>query len=347
MTKYRPLLELTVTQLKLFLREPEAVFWTYGFPILMIIGLGIAFRSRPPEVMGIDVLDSSQGESIAESLKSDNRFKVAMHGAEAAFERFRLGKSALIVTANDDGSVDYQFDPNRPESVVARAAVDDCLQRAAGRSDPLVTRQRQVTEPGARYIDFLVPGLIGMNLMGAGIWGIGFAIVDMRVRKLIKRLLATPMRRHDFLLSMIGMRLIFFVPEMLALLLAAYFIFEIPVRGHPLAIAFVGLVGVISFSGLGLLVACRARRLETVSGLMNVVMMPMWLMSGIFFSADRFPDFLQPFILALPLTQLNNALRAVILEGAALGSQLVPMLILLLWAVVSFFLALKWFRWSY
>lgn len=212
--------------------------------------------------------------------------------------------------------------------------------------DPVATEDEEVTAPGSRYIDFLVPGLIGMNLMGGGLWGIGFVLVDMRVRNLLKRLLATPMRRSDFLLSMIGVRVLFFIPEMFFLLFVAALIFEIPIRGSLLSVAFLAWIGSMSFAGLGLLVACRAKRLETVTGLMNLVMLPMWLTSGVFFSSERFPDFLQPFIRALPLTQLNDALRAIILDGAGLWTQTGPMLILLAWGSVSFLLALKWFRWN-
>ena len=171
-------------------------------------------------------------------------------------------------------------------------------------------------------------------------------LVDMRVRNLLKRLLATPMRRSDFLLSMVGVRVLFFIPEMLFLLFAAFLIFKVPIRGNLLSIMFVAWIGSMSFAGLGLLVACRAKRLESVSGLMNLVMLPMWLTSGVFFSSERFPDVLQPFIRALPLTQLNNALRAIILDGASLWTQTVPMLILLVWGIIAFTLALKWFRWN-
>jgi ABC-type multidrug transport system permease subunit len=240
----------------------------------------------------------------------------------------------------------FLFDPSRPESSLARQRVDDILQRAAGRKDPIGTAETHVTEPGARYIDFLVPGLLGMNLMGSGLWGVGFVIVDMRVKKLLKRLLATPLKRTDFLWSMIGARLFFVVPELLIILGASALIFRVPVKGSLLSILGISLLGAVCFSGLGLLVASRAQRIETVSGLMNLVMLPMWLLSGIFFSPDRFPDLLQPLVQALPLTQLNFALRAAILEGASLASLWWRLLSLVAWGGVSFVLALRWFRWN-
>lgn len=340
-----PLYQLIRGRIKQFFREPEAIFWTYGFPLLMVIGLGIAFRNKPEQPIIIDVLEPG-GEAVTSALAGNRRFEVAAHSQDESMQRLRQGRTLVVVTVNQDGTYEYAFDPSNPESRLARSAVDDALQRAAGRHDPIVVHDREIVEAGSRYIDFLVPGLIGMNLMGGGLWGIGFVLVDMRVRNLLKRLVATPMKRRDFLLSMVGVRSLFFLPEMAVLLLFAYWIFGVPVRGHPLSIVLVSFVGAMAFAGLGLLVSCRAQRIETVSGLMNLVMLPMWLMSGVFFSSDRFPDALQPFIQALPLTQLNHALRAVILEDASLYSQTIPLLILAVWAGVSFALALKWFRWQ-
>jgi ABC-2 type transport system permease protein len=344
MTKFHPLKELCLSRLREFLREPEAVFWTYGFPLILAIGLGVAFRNRPLEQIYVDVLANDRAPAIAAALKQDPSFVVETHSEAVCHEHLRLGKSSIIVVPG--GSYTFLFDPTRPESALARQRVDDVLQRAAGRKDPIPTNDRLVEEPGARYIDFLIPGLLGMNLMGGGLWGVGFVIVDMRVRKLLKRFVATPMRRSDFLWALIGGRLVFMVPELLIILGAGALFFKVVIHGNLFSIYILALVGAISFAGLGLLIASRAQRIETVSGLMNLVMLPMWLFSGIFFSAERFPKVFQPFIQALPLTQLNDALRAVILEGATLASQTVRIGILLLWGSISFLLALRWFRWN-
>jgi ABC transporter DrrB family efflux protein len=229
---------------------------------------------------------------------------------------------------------------------MARQRVDDALQRGGGRRDPVPVRETHVTEPGARYIDFLIPGLIGMNIMSGGMWGVGFVIVDMRARRLLKRLLATPMRRADFLGAMMASRLSFVFTEVVLILAFGWLAFDLVIQGSLLLIALLAVLGGFVFSGLGLLVASRARKIETVSGLMNLVMLPMWVFSGVFFSADRFPEAAQPLIRALPLTALNDALRAVILEGAGLASQAGPVALLAAWAAVSFVLALKLFRWT-
>jgi ABC-2 type transport system permease protein len=345
--RYHPLRELVLCRFRSFYREPEAVFWTYGFPLILIVGLGIAFRSRPPEHVKVDVVDSPDAAAVVAALQAapDGEFDVTVHPDELCDERLRLAKTSLVVQA-DGAAYTYRYDPSRPECPLARALVDAVLQRAAGRQDAVPTTEKLVTEPGSRYIDFLVPGLLGLNLMGGGMWGIGFVLVDMRVRKLLKRLIASPMRRSDLLLSLVGGRMLFTIPEVAVVLTAGVLLFRITVAGSVISVAIVALAGAISFAGLGLLAACRADRIETVTGLLNLVMLPMWIFSGNFFSYERFPAQLQPFIRALPLTQLNDALRAVILEGRSLPSQWFPLLYLTLIGAVSFTLALRWFRWG-
>ncbi|MHC5109102.1 MAG: ABC transporter permease [Planctomycetota bacterium] len=340
------LYHLATVRIKQYIREPEAMFWAYGFPLIMAIVLGLAFRNQPEETTMLTVCAGESTTRVSELLADDKRFDVKSEPEAEALERLRKNKTPIVVRLGEDGAFEYLFDPSNPEARKAHAAIDDALQRAAGRTDAVVTRTTKTNAPGSRYIDFLIPGLIGMNIMGSGLWGVGFNLVDMRIRNLLKRLIATPMRRTDFLISMVGMRVMFFIPEMTFLLLAAYLIFDIPIRGSLFAIMFLATLGSVAFAGLGMLTACRAKRIESISGLMNLVMMPMWLTSGIFFSSERFPDLVQPLIQALPLTQLINALRAIMLDGEALASQAIPILILSAWALVTFTLALKWFRWN-
>ncbi len=239
-----------------------------------------------------------------------------------------LGKYALVVVPGD-GAVQYRFDPARPESVLARTQVDNALQTAAGRTNPIPATATASSEPGARYIDFLIPGLLGMNLMNSGMWGIGFALVEMRQRKLLKRFVATPMRRTDFLMALTSSRLVLMLIEVALLLGFGIIAFHMRVEGSLLAILLLSAMGAISFGGIGLLTASRAQKIESVSGLINLVMMPMWIFSGVFFSYERFPRIIQPLIKALPLTALNDALRAIILQGASLASQWSQLLVLL------------------
>jgi ABC-2 type transport system permease protein len=263
--------------------------------------------------------------------------------AGTAAERLRTGAVAVVVVPGP--ALAYRFDPTRSESRLARLATDDALQRALGRRDVREARDEIVTERGARYIDFLIPGLLGLNLMGTGMWGLGYAVVDARRRKLMKRLMASPMRRSQYLLSFIAARLVLLIPEVGILVGFGALAFGVPVRGSLVTLALVALMGALCFAGLGLLTASRVQTVEAVSGLMNLVMLPMWVLSGVFFSSANFPAAMQPFIRALPLTALNDALRGVMLEGASLTALAVPVGICLAWGVVSFTSALKIFRW--
>jgi ABC-type multidrug transport system permease subunit len=340
---------LVMVRMKELKREPEVVFWVFGFPLLLALGLGIAFRNKPADVTFVAIVQGNGAQdalSLIERSPQKSSIRAEVLDKPAALKGFRLGKYDLVVESDGKGGFQYLYDPARPESVLSRAEVDDDLQVSAGRKNPLPTSSVISNEPGSRYIDFLIPGLIGMNLMNSGMWSIGFALVDMRQRKLLKRFVATPMRRSDFLLALAGGRLVLMVAEVGLLLGFGALVFHIRVLGSLLSILILSSIGAVGFAGLGLLTASRAQKIESVSGLINLIMMPMWIFSGVFFSYERFPSVIQPFIKALPLTALNDALRASILEGAPLASQAGRLLILLLWGGVSFLLALRWFRWT-
>ncbi len=336
------LAELTLARLRELFREPEAVFWVFVFPVVLAGVLGIAFRSRPPDPLPVAVTGVAASAQAA-ALRSEKDLVVReLDEAEAARALVR-GKVVVVVSGTPPI---YRYDPAQPESRAARALVDAALQRAAGRTDAFVARREEVTEPGTRYVDFLVPGLLGMNLMGTGMWGIGFSLVVARNGMLLKRLIAAPVRKSDLLLAQLLSRLVFLGPEMGALLLFAWALLGVPIRGSLLTLGAVSILGALAFSGLGLLVASRPRTIEGVSGLMNLVMVPMWVGSGVFFSTDRFPALLQPALRLLPLTALNDALRAVMLEGAGFAGLIPELSVLLAWGVVSFVLALRLFRWQ-
>src|SRR5580700_9926672 len=343
---YRHLLMARMLELK---REPEVVFWVFVFPLLLALGLGIAFRNKPAEASSVVIVsagETREAEPLLQRSPQHALFKIDVLDADAARKGFRLGKYDLVIEPDAGGGLRYRYDPARPESVLARAEVDDALQAAAGRKDVVATSVVTSSEPGSRYIDFLIPGLLGMNLMNSGMWGIGFALVDMRQRKLLKRFVGTPMRRGDFLLALASSRLILMIIEVGLLLVFGALFFHMRILGSVGSIALIAALGSLTFGGVGLLTASRAQKIESVSGLINLVMMPMWIFSGVFFSYERFPAVIHPLIKALPLTALNDALRASILEGTPLTQQWSRLLVLALWGGISFVLALKWFRWT-
>jgi ABC-2 type transport system permease protein len=344
---FHPLLELTATRVREFLREKEAVFWVFIFPVLMTFALGVAFRNTAPDKtpVAIEATTDAKANETAQLLSGSPDITATVMSASEATQALRSGKVSIVVR-QENGAFAYRFDPTRPESRTARLLVDDALQRGKGRADVVTVGEERITEPGARYVDFLVPGLIGMNLMGSGLWGLGFTVVIARSRKILKRFAATPMRRSHYLFSFMLSRLVFLVLEVAAVVIFAWLVFSFTVRGSWLTLTLVTILGGFTFSGLGLLVASRPTTIEGVSGLMNFIMLPMWLLSGTFFSSERFPQVLQPFIKALPLTALNTVLRSVMNEGTALSSNWAPISILLAWCVVSFVIALKIFKWQ-
>jgi len=340
--------ELTSARVKEFLREPEAVFWVFLFPVLLAIVLGFAFREKPPDRIPIGVISGpasgkASGQAIL-ALSGSSALLPKAYAADEGRDALRTGKISLLVEPGPP--VVFHLDETRPDSRIARLAADDALQRAAGRADPLQVRDEKVTEKGSRYIDFLIPGLLGMNLMGTGIWSLAFSITSARNRRVLKRLVATPMRRGDYLLSQIMGRLAFLLPEIVLLAGFGWLAFDVPMRGSLLLFFAVCLLGTMSFCGLGLLIASRVRTIEGASGLANFVMMPMWLLSGVFFSNERFPDVIQPLLRALPLTALNEALRGIMNEGQGLVEVAPQLAILTVWGLVSFAVALKIFRWK-
>ena len=341
-----PLTQLTLVRIREFIREPEAVFWVFVFPMLMAVALGIAFRNTAPDLVQVGITGSN-ASALSSQLSSSKELKAVVLSPAEANEALRLGKVALIVDANDSGgNLEYRFDPTRPESRTAKLTVDEAIQRAAGRVDPHKTTDQHVTAVGSRYIDFLIPGLIGMNLMGSGIWGIGFSIVNARIRKLLKRFAATPMRRSEYLMSFMLSRLLFLTLEVISMVIFGWLVFNVRIQGNLRDVGIASLIGALSFSGLGLLIAARPKTIEGVSGLMNLAMLPMWLLSGTFFSADRFPQMAQPIIRALPLTALNDALRGIMLEGRPLTAVWLQLVILTLWGGICFIVALRLFRWQ-
>jgi ABC-type multidrug transport system permease subunit len=341
-----PIIELTFARFREFLREPEAVFWTFIFPVLLATGLGIAFRSRPAEHVRLAILDSPRRPQVETLLRGDSSLTIEVMDDSAAAKALRIGDIAMLVSPVAGDTVEYRFDPAREDARSARLIVDRILQKSAGTVGAIPVRDSHISERGSRYIDFVIPGLLGMNIMGSSVWGIGFAIVDARRKRLLKRFVATPMRRPHYLMSFLLMRLSLMIVEVTFITAFAVLVFGVPLRGAIWQLATIAIVSALAFGGIGLFIAARARTIEGASGLMNVVMLPMWVGSGVFFSASNFPDAVQPFIQSLPLTASVDAFRASMLQGGAWGAVGPELLILAIWFTIPFVAALRMFRWQ-
>lgn len=344
---YHPLSELTLARIREFVREPEALFWTFIFPIVMTLVMAMAFPSRAdrPVPVGIAVVDDTAATARLRNVLAQTPGIVVRDVARGGEQR-ALRDGAVHVIVVPGAPPVYQFDTAREESRTARLVVDDALKRADGRIDPWSAREQPVEVPGSRYVDWLIPGLVALGIMSNGMWGVGFSIVQARMRKLLKRMVASPMRRSEFLVAQLAARLLFLLPEVVIPLAFGALAFGMPTNGSVGALAVVSIIGALAFAALGVLLGSRARTFEGVSGLMNLAMLPMWLLSGIFFSASNFPDLMQPLIQALPLTALVDALRAVVLEGATVAAISGELARLAFWVVVPFTVALRVFKWQ-
>ncbi|WP_428262202.1 ABC transporter permease [Haliangium sp.] len=348
MTRWNELRELTRARVLVFIRYPETLFWVLMFPLLLATVLGYAFRAAEPAPSKVAVVAAEDQPGQAAE---------ALHARLAAAERIELGyvdidtgrrqvrKAALDVLvvppAAPGAAPELILDPQREEAETARLRV----LLALGEGPPEVRVSHQ-TEAGSRYIDFLFPGLLGANLMGTGMWLIGFTVAELRQKKLLKRMLVTPMRRSSFLLSFMLSRLCFFVFEMAALVTFGALVLDVPFRAGVLGFGLLCLFGATVFAGLGMMATARARTIQGASGLLNVFMMPMWLLSGVFFSYERFPEALHPILRVLPLSALNDGLRALMIDGVGLAAIGPELAILAAWCAVSFAVALRFFRWE-
>jgi ABC-2 type transport system permease protein len=347
--------QLTLARFREFTREPEAIFWTFVFPLLLAGGLAIAFRDKKAEQSIIAVVAPVAGDTAAARIATSLAAAAVGDSApvrtrqipvDSVNDVLRTGTAALVVMPSAGGGVEYRFDPARPEARAARQVTDDILQRARGRTDAIDVRDVTVRERGSRYIDFFVPGLLGMNIMGSSIWSLAFAIVTQRNKKLLKRLAATPMSRLEYLLSFVLSRLVFLGLEVGVLLAFGVFILDVPIRGSIGTLLLMAFIGAAAFGSIGLLVASRSRTVEGVSGLTNFVMLPMWIFSGVFFSSSNFPAAIQPVVQALPLTALVNGLRAIMLQGAGVAAVLPQLGVLAAYLLVCLTIALRIFRWQ-
>jgi ABC transporter DrrB family efflux protein len=332
--------QLTMVRFRLFLREPEAIFWIFIFPILLAVGLGIAFRNRPADVLPVGATTTQ----LTQALAADKGLTAKTLDEATGTRELATGQIVLLAIQHADG-VAYKYDDTNPDARTARLLSDRAVQASAGRKDAVQAGNELVHEAGARYIDFAVPGLLGLNLMGSAMWGLGFSIVEARQKKLLKRLVASPMPKWQYLASFLVSRLAMLIIEVGFFLGFAKVAFGVPFRGSLWQLCLLCLMTSLAFSALGLLTSSRAKTTEAVSGLMNLVMLPMWILSGVFFSASRFPAVIQPVVKALPLTAAIEAMRGNMLQGTGLQLMVPQVLVLLAWFVVPFAVSLRIFRW--
>ncbi|MBI3725388.1 ABC transporter permease [bacterium] len=359
MSRPNPLVQLVFFRQREFVREPAILFWALIFPLLMLVVLGVAFRPKPAEPVPVLVADLHDDASvlIIKTLEASKDLRILVRSQEEATLALTRGEAALLVVPERGVVPTYRFDPTHPEARLTRLLVDEALRPTlalnVSTGDPpasasLALQAKLETTPaaGARYIDWFVPGMLAMQIMNGCLWGIGFAMVEMRAKRLLKRFAVTPMRRWHFLAAHAIHRYLVVALEAVLMVGFSAVAFGVTVRGSYLAFAVLSTLGTFAFAGIALLVAARPRNTEVAAGLMNIPMLPMIVLSGVFFSSTRFPEWLQPFIKALPLTALIDSLRRITNEGAGLEACMRELAVLLAWGLLTGALALRFFLWS-
>ncbi len=358
--------QLLSIQFKEFFREPGALFWSFVFPILMSFALGMAFSDKPEITQHAAVvipissdssllktyLEKNCKKNISLKLEYQNTIdnnelgKTTTHFVPVSWAESEImmkrGQIQIILTENK-GHINYHFDPANSASRLAYITISGMVDGKNLVSPNSIIKPLETK--GTRYIDFLIPGLLAMGIMSSCLWGISYGLIEKRSKKLLRRLVATPMKKSLFMLTMFISRFVFAILETIALLTFAYFVFDVTIQGSMIAFAAILISGSFFFMGLSILLASRTDNTQVGNGFISAITMPMMLLSGIFFSYSNFPDIIIPIIKYLPLTIFADSLRSIINEGYGFTDVLQPLLILSLTGLATFFAGLKIYKW--
>jgi ABC-type multidrug transport system permease subunit len=358
------------------IREPGVLFWGILFPILMSLGLGLAFTKKPDVLRKVAIIsvaensDKASGNAIISSflekncernksgdplswkwqytIKDDKLgnsiFQFYELQWDEAVKLLKRGTVNVLLVGMAD-SVEYHFDPMNPDAQLTYLKLSSILGHGDAPQVQTTTEVKPLTVTGTRYIDFLVPGLIGMGVMMSSMWGISYGIIEKRSKKLLRRLVATPMKKSHFLIALIAVRITMNFIESSVLFLFALIAFKMTIQGSISALILMFLAGNIAFAGIAVLVSSHTSNTEVGNGLINAVVFPMMVLSGIFFSYQNFPGWSLPFIRNLPLTMVTDGLRSIFNEGAGFHEVTLPIIILITIGAVFFGVGLKIFKW--
>jgi len=373
---YDQLRQLISAHFKETIREPGVLFWGIVFPILMSLGLGIAFTQKTDMIRNIAVVADRQEKNMKTSEEGRIDAFLRLYGKkietgegqahfeftlgdkqlgnttflfwktswEEAMVRLKRGNLAVIIDDQND-RIRYHFDPMNPDAQLTYLKLSGILNRHV----ITVEKRDEIIEPmtvsGTRYIDFLIPGLIAMGIMMSCLWGISYGIIEKRTKKLLRRMVATPMKKSHFLIAKITVRMVMNFIESVLLFLFAWMVFDIRIQGSVSALILIFLAGNVAFAGISIFASSRTANTEIGNGLINAVVLPMMVLSGIFFSYHNFPDWSIPFIQKLPLTMLADATRSVFIEGAGFAEVYIQVTVLMALGVLFFAVGLRLFRW--
>jgi len=365
---------LTLALFREITREPGVLFWGILFPILMSLGLGLAFTRKADVTRKVAVIRSSEdtvreNSEISQFLElncilqepddiDSYRWKYVLKDDklgntiflfyelewDEAMVMLKRGTVNLILR-NNNGKAEYHFDPVNADAELTYLKLRGLMGNGEAVHSESNTEIKPLTIIGTRYIDFLVPGLVTLGVMMSSMWGISYGIIEKRSKKLLRRLVATPMKKSHFLLALITVRVTMNFIEALALIFFALLVFNLTIQGSISALILLFIAGNIAFAGIAVFVSSHTSNTEVGNGLINAVVMPMMVLSGIFFSYQNFPDWSINVIRVLPLTMLTDGIRSIFNEGAGYNEIAVPFLVLSTTGILFFGAGLKIFKW--
>lgn len=340
---------------RLYSRDRAAMFWTFLFPLLMLFGFGLIFRSGgPPALTLVRVAPPKQTSRDLAFVKAlqESRLKIVTLNATEAEERWKKGETIAQLDSAGEG---YRLRLNSyllSQGQVVALAASQAFLIAQARMNGAPEPERiptAIESPGhahaANYAAFLVPGLIGVNLLSMGLFAVGMVTVAYREKGKFRRLAVTPLPKWVFLLGQILQRVTVVALQTTLLLLAARLGFGITNQGSYLLFAGLVVLGAATFMAMGFALSSLASTVETYGAVSNLAFFPMMLLSGVYFRLDSAPQWLQKAVFILPLSPFLRVLRAVFNDGATLAGHATGLAILGSWAVLSFVLAVKRFRW--
>jgi len=364
------LYHLTTVQFKLFFREPGVLFWALIFPLLIAWVLGIAFAHKDEITRTIAVVVSSSSEEqsfhqkltgvgaltqinlhgkrgvevISFNSTNQSKFRFVYVSQEEALLMIKRGQAVLIIEeAPNSKTIHYQFDPQNAEAQMTQLLLEQLFRKQIENEPPV--RMTPLSLPGSRYIDFLIPGLMAIAIMNSCMWGIGWGLIEYRMKKLLRRMVATPMKKPFFFLSLFLGRLVLSGLEIMLLYLFARAYFDIRIEGSLLALLIVFFSGNVAFAGIAIFGSARPENTQSGNGVINAVTLPMMILSGIFFSYHNFPDWAIPVVQYLPLTLLADSIRSIFIEGAVTSDIISSALIMVITGILFFFSGLKIYKW--
>jgi ABC-2 type transport system permease protein len=353
---------------KQFVRNRGALFFSFLFPIIFILLFGWAFQNMGTQTFKVGlsdegspqttscmiqslesvVIQNTQKEFTTQSGNLDNLLALLKNGDLDVVIVIPAGMDTLGPGQSDNVQVYYDASQTvfQQTLIPALYQVINAIDQRLGGYTPLIgMEQTSVQSHELRYIDFLLPGILGMTLMFIGVQG-GLPIIQQRQAHIIKRLGSTPLRRSMLVMGDVVFRMIVVLLSAALIILVGRLVFNVRMVGNWLSLCGIILLGSLVFVNLGYLIAAFVKTQESAIPVVQIVDLPMMILSGTFFSVASMPFFIEPLVKILPLTYLNDALRQIMVAGTPLYSMTADIAVLAAWAIVSLGLTIRFFRWD-